>query len=214
VARKPADQSVSRDEIILAAADALRENGYEATTMKDIAARVNLTAASLYHHFRNKDFLLLAVLERGLQQAIDEIEPIMEQDMPSAEKLRQMIYTHIFGVTDNPAYGSAMVFEIRALMNASSAERGNDQDEYVERRDAFFKQRETFEAYFQQIIKDGITNGEFRDVDAAIISKAILGANNWVGVWFRPSGRLSGAEIAEIMANTFLSSLNLTAQPA
>lgn len=214
MARKPADQSVSREEIIFAAADALRENGYEATTMKDIAARVNLTAASLYHHFRNKDFLLLAVLERGLQQAIDEIEPIMEQEICAADKLRQMIYTHIYGVTDNPAYGSAMVFEIRSLMNATSAERGNDQDEYIERRDAFFQQRETFEAYFQQIIKEGIAKGEFRAVDAGIISKAILGANNWVGVWFKPTGRLSGQQIAEIMANTFLSSLNLSAEPA
>ncbi|MBZ0275449.1 MAG: TetR/AcrR family transcriptional regulator, partial [Anaerolineae bacterium] len=49
VARKPADQSVSREDIIVAAADVLRRSGYEATTMKDIAAEVNLTAASLYH---------------------------------------------------------------------------------------------------------------------------------------------------------------------
>jgi AcrR family transcriptional regulator len=44
VARKPADQSVSREDILLAAADVLQRNGYEATTMKDIAAAVNLTA--------------------------------------------------------------------------------------------------------------------------------------------------------------------------
>jgi AcrR family transcriptional regulator len=214
VARKPAEQSVSRDEIILAAADALRENGYEATTMKDIAARVNLTAASLYHHFRNKDFLLLAVLERGLGGAIDEIRPIMEQEISAAEKLRQMIHTHIIGVTDNPAYGSAMVFEIKALLNASSAERGNDQDEYIERRDVFFQQRETFEVLFQQVIKEGIASGEFREVDAGIVSKAILGANNWVGVWFKPTGRLSGKEIAQIMTDTFLTSLQLTTELA
>jgi len=214
VARKPAEQSVSRDEIILAAADALRENGYEATTMKDIAARVNLTAASLYHHFRNKDFLLLAVLEHGLEQAIRQIEPIMKRDIPAADKLRQMIDTHIVGVTDNPAYGSAMVFEIKALMNASSAGRGSDRDEYIERRDNFFQQREIFEALFQQVIKEGIASREFRQVDAGIVSKAILGANNWVGVWFKPTGRLSGKQIADIMANTFLTSLQFTAEPA
>ena len=56
MARKPADQSVSPEEIVRAAADVLREHGYDATTMKDIASRVNLTAASLYHHFKSKDF--------------------------------------------------------------------------------------------------------------------------------------------------------------
>ncbi len=214
MARKPADQSVSRDEIILAAADALRENGYEATTMKDIAARVNLTAASLYHHFRNKDFLLLAVLEKGLEQAIQQIEPIMQQDIPYAEKLKEMIHTHIGGVTDNPAYGTAMVFEIKALLHASSAGRGSDQDEYIERRDAFFAQRDYFEVLFQQVIKEGIASGEFREVDAGIVTKAILGANNWVGVWFKPSGRLAGKQIANIMADTFLTSLQFTIEPA
>ncbi|MCA9913251.1 MAG: TetR family transcriptional regulator, partial [Anaerolineae bacterium] len=189
-------------------------NGYEATTMKDIAARVNLTAASLYHHFRNKDFLLLAVLEKGLEQAIQQIEPIMQQDIASAEKLKEMIHTHVGGVTDNPAYGTAMVFEIKALLNASSAERGNDQDEYIERRDAFFAQRDYFEALFRQVIKEGIASSEFREVDAGIVTKAILGANNWVGVWFKPGGRLAGKQIADIMADTFLTSFQFTTEPA
>ena len=47
MARKPANQSVNRDAIIAAAADVLHKHGYETTTMKDIAAAVNLTAASL-----------------------------------------------------------------------------------------------------------------------------------------------------------------------
>ena len=67
MARKPADQTVNREAIILAAAEVLQRNGYETTTMKDIAALVHLTAASLYHHFRNKDSLLLSVLEDGLE---------------------------------------------------------------------------------------------------------------------------------------------------
>ena len=59
--------------------------------MKDIAAAVNLTAASLYHHFRNKDALLLAVLELGLDVVTQQIEPIACADQPSDAKLRAMI---------------------------------------------------------------------------------------------------------------------------
>lgn len=208
MARKPADQSVNRDDIILAAADVLRENGYDATTMKDIAGRVNLTAASLYHHFRNKDFLLLAVLEVGLAQAIDRMEPIAHGSQSAAHKLRKMIRTHIIEVTDNPAVGAAMVFEIKALMNVSTAGRGNgNKDEFIERRDAFFEKRDYFESLFRDAIIDGIANNEFRPVDAAIVTKAMLGAQNWVGVWYRAGGRLDGEDIARIMADTFLTSL-------
>ena len=208
MARKPADQSVSRDEIIEAAADVLRENGYDATTMKDIAGRVNLTAASLYHHFKNKDFLLIAVLEFGLAQAIAKIETVVQTDASPQDKLREMVHAHIGDVTDNPTVGAAMVFEIKSLMNATTAGRGNgNRTEFIERRDAFFQQRDYFENLFRNVIQEGIDAGVFRKVDAGILAKTMLGAQNWVGVWYKSGGRLNGREIAAIVADTFLTSL-------
>lgn len=211
MARKPADQSVNREDIITAAADVLRRNGYDATTMKDIAAEVNLTAASLYHHFKGKDFLLLAVLEIGLGHAISQLEPIVQSDSSSTEKLQRMIHTHIVDVTENTAVGAAMVFEIRSLMNITRSPRSagddSDDDEFVERRDAFFERRDYFETLFRNIIQEGMASGEFRAVDAPIVAKAMLGAHNWVGVWYRQGGRLDGEAIARIMSDTFITSL-------
>src|SRR5688572_13861495 len=120
LARKPADQTVSREDILKAAADVLLRRGYDAATMKDIAAEVNLTAASLYHHFVNKDALLLAVLEAGLEYVIGQLEPIVSSEQPAADKLRAMIHVHIMGVTGNMAVGAAMVFEIRSLLALES----------------------------------------------------------------------------------------------
>lgn len=211
MARKPADQSVNRDDIILAAADVLRHNGYDATTMKDIAAKVNLTAASLYHHFKNKDFLLLAVLEVGLEYAIQKLQPLTQLPLSAAERLRQMIATHIIEVTDNTAVGAAMVFEIRSLMNAKLSPRNGitheDYETFVQRRNLFFARRDTFENLFKQVIKEGVASGEFRPVDAGIVTKAMMGAQNWVGVWYKANGRLSGDAIADLMAQTFIASL-------
>lgn len=202
MARKPADQSVNKQDILIAAAAVLQRNGYDATTMKDIAAGVNLTAASLYHHFKNKDALLLAVLEYGLGQALTKIEPIVASSQPAAEKLRAMIHTHIDGVTEHPAIGAALVFEIRTLMTGKSVD-----DDYQARRDAFFKMRDSFESQFRRVLEEGIRNGEFRAVDVAVVTRAMLGAHNWVGVWYKPEGRLRGDQIAAIMADTFILSL-------
>lgn len=213
VARKPAELSVSRDDILVAAADVLQRNGYEATTMKDIAAAVNLTAASLYHHFRNKDALLLAVLEAGISLVGNQIEPIAASDLPPAEKLRQMIRAHVLGLTQHTAIGAAMVFEIRSLMGlkpvsniASEADRKAYAD-FSTRREAFFVRRDRFEQLFRQVIREGVEMGVFRGVDVGIFTKTMLGAHNWVGVWYRPAGRLSGEQIAEMMADSFLRSL-------
>ena len=210
MARKPADQSVSRQDILRAAAHVLQHNGYEATTMKDIAAEVNLTAASLYHHFDNKDALLLAVLEAGIEQIIGEIEPIARGDQASAEKLRRMIASHIIGLTENTAVGAAMVFEIKSLVSdkhLSNNGKNTDHIQVIERREAFVERRDQFEDLFRLVVREGVERGEFRPVDVPIFVKTMLGAHNWVSVWYRPGGRLSGQEIADMMADTFLRAL-------
>jgi AcrR family transcriptional regulator len=213
LARKPAEQSVHRDDIIMAAADVLQRNGYEATTMKDIAAQVNLTAASLYHHFRNKDALLLAVLEAGLEHAIQRVEPLLTAKIPATEKLRQMVALHVISLTQNTAFGAAMVFEIRTLMTMKTPQRnGNDvdadaQQEFIARRDAFFVRRDYFEELFRRVLREGIERGEFKAVNVPIFVKMMLGAQNWVGVWYRSSGKLSGEQIATVFADSFLDGL-------
>lgn len=213
MARKPADQSVNRDDILLAAAEVLRRNGYDATTMKDIAAQVNLTAASLYHHFTNKDSLLLAVLEGGLEHAIEMIEPVIQSERTCADKLREMVRCHVDSLTRNTAVGAAMVFEMRPLMNFKAPPRnGNpfDQEvheEFVQRRNNFFARRDYFEDLFRCVVREGIEKGEFCAVNVPIFVKTMLGAHNWVGVWYKDTGPLSGEQISALMADTFLRSL-------
>ncbi|MDZ4765737.1 MAG: TetR/AcrR family transcriptional regulator [Chloroflexota bacterium] len=213
MARKPADQSVNREAILHAAADAIRRSGYEAVTMKDIAAAVNLTAASLYHHFKNKDALLLAVLEFGMEVIIARVEAIACAPTPADERLRAMIREHIVGVAENTAVGAAMVFEIRALMNVrpphapAAPAAAAAYAEFAARRDAFFARRDHFESLFRAVVRDGIDARIFRAVDAPIFVKSLLGAQNWVGVWYKPEGRLSERAIADQIADIFLNSL-------
>ena len=208
MARKPADQTVDRQDILWAAAEVLHRNGYEATTMKDIAAQVNLTAASLYHHFKNKDFLLLNVLEVGIDYTIAKLEAVKVSDMSNADKLAGMIRSHVVSVTGNVAVGAAMVFEIRAVLNVSS-KNGDEKfmQEFVARRNQFFARRDYFEGLFRGVLEAGVAAGEFRDVDADIVTKAMLGAHNWVGVWFRAGGRLRGEEVADVLVDTWLAAL-------
>ncbi|MDE2748480.1 MAG: TetR/AcrR family transcriptional regulator [Chloroflexota bacterium] len=210
MARKPAAQSVDREDILWAAAEVLRRKGYDVTTMKDIAAEVNLTAASLYHHFPNKDFLLLNVLEFGIGLVIEKLEEITASEMSHAEKLAAMIRFHVGAITGNVAMGTAMIFEIRPLLNAGAGNRyggGKFFEEFAERRDRFFARRDYFEGLFRNVLLGGICAGEFRQVDAPTVTRAILGAHNWVGVWYRDGGRLSGEEVADVMVDTWLAAL-------
>lgn len=199
MARKPADQTVQRDDILLAAAAVFQERGYQGATMADIAQRLNLTAGSLYHHFpAGKRDLLLAVLNVGLDIVLKQIDAVLAQGLPPAETLRCLIEIHVTGVTSQQAIGAAMVFEIHTVL---------DLNEDIAGRDAFLRRRDEFERCFRTVIEQGIAAGEFCPVDVGIFTKALLGADNWVSVWYRPDGRLSGQQIAARMADTFLAAL-------
>jgi TetR/AcrR family transcriptional regulator len=64
VAPGPAPGTAER--ILDAAEDLFAARGYTATTMGDVAAQVGIRTPSLYNHFRNKEALYEAVLERLL----------------------------------------------------------------------------------------------------------------------------------------------------
>ena len=102
MARRPADQTVQRRDILVAAAAVFQERGYEGATMADIARRVNLTAGSLYHHFpAGKRDLLLAVLNAGLDVILQKVDDILAAKLSPGETLRQIIEAHVVGVTEN-----------------------------------------------------------------------------------------------------------------
>ena len=65
------------DRILDAAEDLFAEKGYSATSLGDVADRVGIRSPSLYNHFKNKEALYRAVLERLLS---DFAEPMQELD--------------------------------------------------------------------------------------------------------------------------------------
>ena len=53
----------TRDRILDAAIDLFAEVGYDKTGIRHIAARLGMTSAALYYHFRNKEEILVALAE-------------------------------------------------------------------------------------------------------------------------------------------------------
>ena len=75
-----AQPSVTRDRILDTAEALFAERGFAGTAVRDIAAAVGLTPASLYNHFAGKEPLYAAVLERGIRPLIDVLEELSARD--------------------------------------------------------------------------------------------------------------------------------------
>ncbi|UMB68225.1 TetR/AcrR family transcriptional regulator [Mycobacterium paraterrae] len=63
--RKRADGELSRERILEAATEIAAERGYEGASIALVSAKCGLPASSIYWHFKNKDDLIAAVIERS-----------------------------------------------------------------------------------------------------------------------------------------------------
>src|SRR5262245_58827356 len=60
-----ADGELSRERILDAATEIAAERGYEGTSIALVSAKCGLPASSIYWHFKDKDDLIAAVIERS-----------------------------------------------------------------------------------------------------------------------------------------------------
>lgn len=74
------DASETRERVLDVAEALFAEKGFAATSMRDIAARADLTAASLYNHFAGKEDLYRAVLARGLHPLVERLGELAGRD--------------------------------------------------------------------------------------------------------------------------------------
>jgi len=63
--RKRVDGELSRERILDAATEIAAERGYEGTSIALVSAKCGLPASSIYWHFKDKDDLIAAVIERS-----------------------------------------------------------------------------------------------------------------------------------------------------
>jgi AcrR family transcriptional regulator len=72
--RRRANGEVSRERILDATAEIAGERGYEGTSINLISERSGLPASSIYWHFRDKDELIAAVIDRSFNRWITALE--------------------------------------------------------------------------------------------------------------------------------------------
>jgi AcrR family transcriptional regulator len=92
-----AESAETRERILDAAEVLFAEQGFAATSMRDLAARADLTAASLYNHFAGKEDLYEAVLARGVQPLIERLGELAgrDPDTETGERIIRGVMAHL-----------------------------------------------------------------------------------------------------------------------
>jgi len=184
---------VNKSEIIQAAAQIFREKGYHGASMQDIADAVGLQKASLYHHVASKQEILGEILDQALDRLISDLDPIANSKLPADERLRQAVRLYLLRMAENADLAAVLLLEYRSLEPPQRAE-------HILRRDRY-------EALWRKIIREGIAEGLFASSDEMTTTFALLGVQNWSITWYRPGGRYSPGQLADLFADLFLEGL-------
>lgn len=95
--RPTSSAPVTRDRILDVAEALFAERGFAATSMRDIAADADLTAASLYNHFAGKDALYAAVLQRGILPLVELMQQLAtrEEREDAVDEVLRSVMEHL-----------------------------------------------------------------------------------------------------------------------
>ena len=186
--RTPGGDGTSPDErrshILLGAADLFVKHGYGGTSIRDIAQRTGLLPGSVYHYFRAKEDLFIAVHREGFRQLIARVEDIVQSEADPWRKLELACAAHL-----EAAVGDDSIHKITGTGMFSIHEEG------LQRR--LKAEREHYDRIFRRLVDE---LGLPRAIDRPLFRLALLGAVNWARVWYRPGKKSPRAIARSIIA--------------
>lgn len=194
MARIQTNKDITRKDVIVQAAAALfLEKGYKAASMRDLAEKVGVEAASLYNHIRSKAELLqdicfvvanrywehMSQVETNGGNAITKIEALMRF------LINQMIYNFAeVHVSDR---------EWRHLPEPHFSD--------------FQMQRRNYRKRFANIIEKGIEAKEIKNIDASTAVLIMLHAISGIESWHRSSKKINDEALEENIITIMLDGL-------
>ncbi len=135
------------------------QRGYDASSMDDVARAAGITKASIYHHVSGKE----ALLERGLERALDALFAVLDEPEVSAGPVRERLAVIVRRVAETTLRLLPEVSVLFRVRGNSSVER-----HAVERRRAF-------DEVVAGLVRQGQTEGSLRaDVDAALVTRLVF----------------------------------------
>lgn len=170
--------------VLQAALDCFVEQGYEGTSIRDIADGSGLSVAGLYHHYRSKQQILVDLMAAVMDDVLARSRAALESAGPRPRErfdalVECLLRFHMMRREQAFVAGS----EIRSLAPGH-------RERYVARRDE--QQR-----LIDGLVADGIRSGDFAPVFPDEAARAVATLCVGVSAWYRADGPLTVEELVE-----------------
>ena len=173
--------------------DLFFKKGYFATSISDIARGSGIQKASIYYHYASKEDLLYHILKSTMDDLTTYLKSRLEAVTGVEQRIRTAVRGHVRFHLERQQENFIANSELRGLTR--------------EHYQAIVRRRDEYETIFQDLIRQGVEEGVFANVDVKILSYAILTLCTAGATWFNSEGRLTVGEIADIYERFIISGL-------
>ncbi|WP_374166111.1 TetR/AcrR family transcriptional regulator [Arcticibacter sp. MXS-1] len=157
-----------RKESILETAERLfSENGYDGTSTRAIASEAGVNMAMLNYYFGSKEGLYKAVFERKFKGFHQTLTMLNEENISSWDKLKKYVELYVDRVSAQSCFQRLMQHEL-------SLQQRSGMESFIV---AYMLQNIN---EIRRILKDGIENGSFRDVDIDLTISTLFGTKYYL----------------------------------
>lgn len=171
-----------REAVLRTAAQIFNEKGFHATSLDEVAERLQVTKPTLYYYVKNKGEILFECVTIGLQMMEDAIQRERALGGSAIDQLGAAMRSYVDIVTQD--FGMCII-------------RVGEDPLPPESRKELRRFKAKLDRHFRELVQRGIEEESIVECDPKIAAFTIAGALSWVGRWYRPGGDLTPEEIAE-----------------
>ena len=194
MARIQTNKDISRKDVIVQAAAALfLEKGYKAASMRDLAERVGVEAASLYNHIRSKTELLHDICFAVANRYWEHISQVESTNSNTISKIESLLRFQI----------NQMIYNY-AEVHVSDREWRHLAEPYLSN---YQSQRRNYRKRFASLVEKGIEQGQIKNIDAPTAVLIMLHAISGIESWHRSKQKISDEALEENMITIMLDGL-------
>jgi len=182
VSHRERQREAKRNAVLQAAAQLFNERGFHATSLDDIAARLNVTKPTLYYYVKNKDEILLQCVSKGLQMMLEGIAASRAAGGKAIDQLMTCMQVYARIVTMD--FGMCLI-------------RVGDEQLPPESRKELRRLKSAIDQEFRRLVAEGVAEGSIQPCDPKITAFVIAGALSWIGRWYQPGGEYTAEQVAQ-----------------
>ena len=160
------------------------EHGYEALTLRELAADVGILSGSLYNHIKTKQDLLFTLVRDHMTDLLENLNRALDGRLDPSEALAAFVRLHVTYHMERRYEVYIANSELRSLEPANRA--------------TIVAMRQAYELRLIEILNRGAAAGRFRVADTRVGAFAIIAMLTGICTWYRPDGPLGPEQIVAL----------------